>query len=211
MCLFFSYSSFPLNFCALLAHDIGHLWTQVMHEDLCMDVKGDSLSSAWLYIQLVQHCSGCTRVLRIPQCCHFVALYVHIRLQYRCSLSTVRSTHNLHHVLDRTMGMGMGMGMVQVRAYLTQVYWRGTGVAYCAKVLGIQNLHARVHESTYGRPPPFIFCCRVILFSFKSCEFCNNLLVSAIFQVACHRFVCMLVYITVNPTEFELLAALQTR
>ena len=43
--LFFLFLFFPLNICALLAHDAGLLWTQVVCEDLHTDVKGEYLGA----------------------------------------------------------------------------------------------------------------------------------------------------------------------
>ena len=39
--VFILFSVFPLNFCVLLAHDIGHLWVQVLYKDSRTDVQGE--------------------------------------------------------------------------------------------------------------------------------------------------------------------------
>ena len=43
--LFLLFLFFPLNFCALLAHDAERLWTQGVCEDLHTDVKGEYLGA----------------------------------------------------------------------------------------------------------------------------------------------------------------------
>ena len=41
---------------------------------------------------------------------------------------------------------------------------------------------------------------RIIPFSNKSCECCDNVLVDAIVKVASHSFLCVFVYVLMNPT-----------
>ena len=43
--LLFVFWFFLLHFCALLAHDAGHLWTYVVYEDLHTDVKSKYLGA----------------------------------------------------------------------------------------------------------------------------------------------------------------------
>ena len=71
----FIFSSFPLNFCALLAHDVGHLWTQFTDEDTQTFLKGKDLSASGKVIS--QHWSECQVCLNnyvsIHQISHFIA------------------------------------------------------------------------------------------------------------------------------------------
>ena len=68
----FIFSSFPLNFCALLAHDVEHLRTQFIDKDTQTYLKGKDPSAGGEVIS--QHCSECQVFsIIIPQICHFVA------------------------------------------------------------------------------------------------------------------------------------------
>ena len=67
---------FSLNFCVLLKHDTGHLRTQVVYEDLHMDVKGEyrSASGNPISTALKQVESLSSLCIKIPACHHFVVL-----------------------------------------------------------------------------------------------------------------------------------------
>ena len=64
---------------------------------------------------------------------------------------------------------------------------------------------------TYGRPPSFSFCGSVILVSYNNDKYCHNLFTNALFQVASHNFLRVVVYIAVNSNAIAALATLQTR
>ena len=75
--------------------------------------------------------------------------------------------------------------------------------------LGIQNLQACVHKPMGGHLH-FHFCGSVIPVSYTNYKCCDNVFANALFQVASHSFLRVVVYVAVNPNAFELLATLQT-
>ena len=60
----------------LLAHDREHLQTQVMYENSRTDMKGKYLSAGDNLISTALEWVGnlSTPYIKLPQCCHFVAL-----------------------------------------------------------------------------------------------------------------------------------------
>ena len=57
----------------------------------------------------------------------------------------------------------------------------------------------------------FRFCGSVIPVSYNNYKYCHNLFANALFQVASHSFLRVVVYIAVNPNAIAALATLQTR
>ena len=57
----------------------------------------------------------------------------------------------------------------------------------------------------------FRFCDSVISVSYNNYKYCHNVFANALFHVASHRFLRVVVYIAVNPNAVAALATLQTR